>query len=134
LFADIETSGGIPPYTWWWSNGSASEDLSAAEGGYVLIVTDAVGCTSPILQVECPNAVDEKDGRKWVYPNPASTSVFVPCESCTYIIRSINGFIISDGMTSSNSAVDIGSIVPGSYVLTWIEGSKVFTSPLIILE
>ncbi|MBI3481879.1 MAG: SprB repeat-containing protein, partial [Bacteroidetes bacterium] len=48
---DIETSGGIPPYKYKWSNGSDKQDLNALDAGnYLVRVTDATGCAK-ILSV-----------------------------------------------------------------------------------
>ncbi len=42
---DITVSEGIPPYTFQWSNGASSEDLTGlAPGGYSVIVIDSTGC------------------------------------------------------------------------------------------
>ena len=41
---DITVSGGVPPYSYLWSNGSASEDLvNTTAGNYVINVTDLQG-------------------------------------------------------------------------------------------
>ncbi len=43
---DLTISGGGPPYTYNWSNGSTTEDISdLCFGGYLVTVTDANGCT-----------------------------------------------------------------------------------------
>ena len=43
---DITTSGGDPAYTYLWSNGATTEDLSnLVSGPYTVTVTDASGCT-----------------------------------------------------------------------------------------
>lgn len=42
---DITVTGGTEPYTFWWSNGDTTMNLSNAEkGSYILSVTDALGC------------------------------------------------------------------------------------------
>ncbi len=42
---NLTVSGGTPAYTWNWSNGSSSEDISSLTAGtYTVTVTDANGC------------------------------------------------------------------------------------------
>ncbi|NRA51646.1 MAG: SprB repeat-containing protein, partial [Phaeodactylibacter sp.] len=44
--ASIEVSGGLPPYTYQWSNGGTSEAIqSVAAGEYMVSITDAANCT-----------------------------------------------------------------------------------------
>ena len=44
---DITVVNGVAPYTYQWSNGAATEDLSAvAAGNYTILVTDANGCST----------------------------------------------------------------------------------------
>lgn len=46
---DITMSGGVAPYTYSWSNGSATEDLSNVGAGlYKVTVTDSQGCTAEL--------------------------------------------------------------------------------------
>ncbi len=46
---DLSVSGGIAPYTYSWSNGATTEDLSTlAAGAYVVTVTDDNACTSTL--------------------------------------------------------------------------------------
>ncbi|HYW95176.1 MAG TPA: SprB repeat-containing protein [Bacteroidales bacterium] len=44
---NVNVNGGQAPYSYIWSNGDTSQDLSnAAKGMYIITVTDAAGCTS----------------------------------------------------------------------------------------
>ena len=44
---DLIVSGGIPPYTYNWSNGATTEDITGVSPGtFTVIVTDANGCTT----------------------------------------------------------------------------------------
>ena len=44
---DLTVSGGVSPFTYLWSNGSTSEDLSGIPSGpYDVLVTDSNGCSS----------------------------------------------------------------------------------------
>ena len=44
---DLSITGGSEPYTYQWSNGVTTQDLSnAASGSYTVVITDANGCTT----------------------------------------------------------------------------------------
>lgn len=46
---DLTVSGGTPPYSYLWSNGSATQDISnLAVGTYTVTVTDSLGCVATI--------------------------------------------------------------------------------------
>lgn len=57
---DITVSGGQQPYTYYWSDGSTSEDrTNLAAGEYSLVITDADGGTADsVFKVGCPVTIE----------------------------------------------------------------------------
>ncbi|HEX5001144.1 MAG TPA: hypothetical protein VFW78_01500, partial [Bacteroidia bacterium] len=96
---DLSVNGGTPAYTYNWSNGAVSEDLTGvASGNYTVTVTDANGCTSvKTVSISQPAA------------SLSGTAVQNPPVSC---------FGGSDG--AANLAVSGGT---GPYTYLWSNGS-----------
>jgi hypothetical protein len=83
---DITVSGGTSPYTYSWSNGSTSGDLTGLTAGtYDITVTDANGCTET-LSVEVMDgtnslaSLNANIGTLNLYPNPANQQVTLELE------------------------------------------------------
>ncbi|WP_438711008.1 T9SS type A sorting domain-containing protein [Aquimarina muelleri] len=56
--ATVQVSGGIPPYTYSWSNGETTDEIADLIGGkYVVFITDAKGC-----QLEGQLTIDQPGG------------------------------------------------------------------------
>lgn len=79
---DITVTGGTPPYSYLWMNGSTSEDLTGLSSGIQRVtVTDAAGCTAASLmnvfkqafqvqsQITSPTCSGEADGSITLTPN-----------------------------------------------------------------
>ena len=110
---DLTVTGGTTPYTYAWSNGATTEDLSNLGGGtYAVTVTDAHGCTAATSVL-------------LVNPSAINTSFVVKTPLC---YSDTNGFIdlIPSGGTApytyawSNGDVneDLNNIPAGVYHIT----------------
>ncbi len=111
---DASVTGGVTPYTYSWSNGATTQDLSnVVAGTYTLTVTGANGCTR-ILTVDVTNN----------NPPINLTSVIVANTTCTGGNGSIDltaapanpnyTYTWSNGATTQ----DLSNLTPGDYTVT----------------
>ena len=111
----ITTSGGTAPYSYAWSNGDTTEDVSnLAAGSYTGTITDANGCVlvSPALSVSQPDslslALDAAADASC--PNAADGSVSI----------TVNGGTMPYSYAWDNGATteDLTGLAPGNYIGT----------------
>ena len=92
---DLTMNGGVPPYTFQWSNGASSEDISGlAAGFYELNVTDSEGKKATV------NAVVEQ-------PNPLVAGLYN--ENCTDDTRLLK---VTGGKAPYSYSIDNGPFQP----------------------
>ena len=134
-------SGGMPPYTYLWSDGSTSQSISVtASGTYWVVVTDANGCTaSDTLQVTLPTSVVVPvDGESSCRAMFLERVVFVRCGR-GYVLASLHtleGKMV--GRCASEQGVceiEMGSFLPsGTYILRVEQGGVVKLFRLHVVE
>jgi hypothetical protein len=94
LVPDLVT-GGLPPYTYLWSNGSASPTISnLAAGSYSVTVTDANGCTKlqSGISVTQPSAITASAGFSAISCNGGTSIITVTASGGTGTLQySLNG-------------------------------------------
>ncbi|MCX6304741.1 MAG: T9SS type A sorting domain-containing protein [Bacteroidetes bacterium] len=110
-----EASGGTPPYTYLWSNGATTQDISnLVAGTYTVTPTDAVGCytfTSRIIGQPTELIIDEVAIITNVSCNGGSNGA---------IDITVSGGTMAYGYSWSNgaSSEDISGLAAGSYTVT----------------
>jgi hypothetical protein len=104
-------NGGIPPYTFAWSNGSTSNSIEVPTGFYSIILTDSAGCVAEADGLEIAAGINEATTLlKAVFPNPFETKLEIRTNSSFTIYNAIGqavqrGFGMS---TLDTSAWDSG--------------------------
>jgi hypothetical protein len=67
----INTSGGLAPYTYAWSNGGSGNQIDGlSQGEYSCIVTDANGCSEELTIQIIDLQMEEKISSARMYPQP----------------------------------------------------------------
>lgn len=129
---NISANGGTPAYTYLWSNGASTEDLSAiAAGNYSVTVSDNLGCTTTVsnIVVSQPAAI-----------NASISSVNLNCNGANNgsVSLSLSGgtapynFIWSNGLTTE----DISALTAGLYTVSISDanGCSISQGPVTITQ
>ncbi|HLP19235.1 MAG TPA: gliding motility-associated C-terminal domain-containing protein [Chitinophagales bacterium] len=108
---DITANGGVPPYSYAWSNGETTEDIYGLKlGTFTVTVTDGNGCTATISQ-----AIAE--------PTPITATLSVTDASCFGAADGAIDLSVSGGTPSYSF---LWSTFATSEDLTGIEGGRIY--------
>lgn len=140
---DITVTGGVDPYTYEWSNGSISQDLSAlAPGTYVVEVTDSKGCatsntfTVPSLTGIAQMAGDAKN--VVVYPNPASNLATIDANGVIInkarVTNLLGQAVIEARFETSKIELNTSVLEEGVYFVTLYTNSGIVTKQLQVIR
>jgi gliding motility-associated-like protein len=94
---NLAVSGGVPPYTFLWSNGAVTQNLAnIPSDNYAVTVTGANGCTN-------------------------TADIFVPNNNPQINVNA--NIIANTTCNGGNGSITINVTPPGSYTYTWSNGS-----------
>ncbi len=124
---DLSVNGGTPGYTFEWSNGATSEDLTGlAAGFYDVIITDLNGCQTStsveILNESSANTNPLVDIMLNVYPNPSHGDVKISWKGmgAEMIVTSQTGIQIMRKKVYNTQVQEVFDLAAGVYILKLI--------------
>ena len=129
---NLTPTGGTTPYSYSWSNGANTQDLTnIGSGTYTVLVTDALGCTFTltVILTQPSSALQQ---------NPTITAVGCFGQATGGINVSVSGGTPGYTFNWTNSAIteDITSLTAGTYTLTATDanGCTISTPALIVTQ
>jgi hypothetical protein len=95
---NLSLEGGVKPYTYTWSNGASTQNITNLPAGtYLVTVTDALGCSkmanATVLQPNCGLANDNCTGSELIAAN----------RNYLYIYPGLSAHVITTGATASTT-------------------------------
>jgi hypothetical protein len=138
---DLNVVGGTPGYTYSWSNGETTEDLSNLSAGtYTVTVTDNNGCiaeiSTEVLNESSANIASMEDIELNVYPNPSNGNVKISWKGAGMQISVIEqgGRIVLSSSVQNLQTIQLGDLQSGLYLVTIISTNGITaTKQLVIL-
>ncbi|MEM1320032.1 MAG: T9SS type A sorting domain-containing protein [Bacteroidota bacterium] len=127
---EISTSGGVPPYTYQWSNGQTTEDASGLDNGdYTLTVTDGEGCTQTLqatVALGSVSIIDETAVCEGLHDGSVIVEIYKANDNAELTVL-LNGIAEIPTSSSSNPVeVLVGGLSPDvqNNLLVTIEGCE----------
>ncbi|MGD0712384.1 MAG: T9SS type A sorting domain-containing protein [Bacteroidales bacterium] len=121
----LTVSGGVPPYTYFWSNAATTQNISGLSAGtYTVTVTDKnCGTASLSVTVGVTTNINEigvsSSSVIIIYPNPATDNIMIESLQCAVIkITNIQGQLLETLATTGNkTTIDVSAFPSGVYVV-----------------
>ena len=140
---DITTTGGVSPYTFHWSSGDFTEDISGlAAGTYTVEVTDSKGCaTSNVFTVPSLTGIGNVNADAvsvMIYPNPAQQIATVEISGAEMRRLDVYNILGQTVFTSETEQAKVNinttDLSAGTYLVKIMVNNTVITKHLQIVH
>ena len=139
---DILVSGGLPPYSFAWSNNQVTEDISALSAGtYSIVVTDDNSCysiksfeiKSVDVNTDITSNLEFEKSKAMVYPNPVKHTLFIngEIEKPEIFIYTMEGSLVKK--EANVYEVQVSDIKKGLYIVLLISNQDSYKTLISVL-
>jgi hypothetical protein len=140
---DLLIISGEAPFTYQWSNGATTEDLSGlTSGNYTVTVTAANGC-SKVLSIPLFNTVGAnepgEEGAVFVYPNPVKDWLTVEWkekwqgQTSIRLTDATGRIVVQEKDVNTPYKLDLRALPDGIYLI-WLENAGIRVVRKIVLQ
>jgi gliding motility-associated-like protein/uncharacterized repeat protein (TIGR01451 family) len=129
---NLTVSGGTAPYTFEWTNGATSEDISnLLNGTYSVEITDSKGCKANYIFIISESSINiTKDGT-YVDSNQDGITNVGDMVTYSFVVKNTGSLILTNiTLTDNNAEITggpIATLAPGATDSTTFSGSHVIT-------
>ena len=123
---ELTVTGGAGNYTYQWSNGMSTEDVTGLlPGAYTVVVTDGEGCATSstfiVSNLSGVNNITGEAGEVLIYPNPANDVMFVEAngesiEQCK-VFSVLGQLVFQTNPNSTRAQITTNELKPGAYFI-----------------
>ncbi len=144
---NAQTFGGVPPFTYQWSDGSIDPSTLSATAGtnYSVTITDSKGCTKIFnYQYNSLSELYQSKSIANIYPNPANGFVSVEVEADKFEsgkiqLMDMTGKIILTKQIElqqgkNNHSLELQNVSQGVYSITITASNRKWTGKLVIAQ
>ena len=131
---DVNVIGGSGTYTYVWSNGPVTQDITGLTTGSFTVTVDDGLCSndSTFTIVNVAGIDDLKENGINVYPNPTDGVVFIQLDGAfTYEVRNLLGQSIAKGSAVGSDKIDLSLFENGVYLIEVSDGNLEQTIRLV---
>jgi len=139
----ITANGGIPPYTYLWSDpvgaNQAVEDLNnlSNTGYYAVTLTDAAGCTTSLDSIFVGSTVSTNTAPQFkalkVYPVPTNDVLIIDMETpiTEALISGADGRLYKRILNPASNRLDVGELESGWYIIRISDGASWYIARMV---
>lgn len=139
---DLTVSGGVPGYTFSWSNSATTEDIGGLAGGsYTVIVTDTNGCDDTLTVIVSSTFGIAESGMNElnIYPNPSEGIFYIQPDAkitgeFSLSIMDMHGKTVYSLLSTINNpiTIDATTLAAGTYMVHLNTEMGTFTKRIVI--
>lgn len=137
---DLTVTGGSGSYSYMWSHGPTTQDVTGLTAGTYLVEVNDIGiedavcpAVDSIFVIRSYVGVEElNQDNVLIYPNPTTDVFIITMEGeFNYTLYSIQGAIITAGIANGQEEISMEELAKGTYLIEILQDEKSYTAKVV---